>query len=87
MQTRMLKMNVQLELEKLRLIEWLISLQDAKVLEALKRLRQASEVAAYENSLKPMTVEELLARAEASDKAINEGRVSDVETIVEEDWD
>lgn len=81
----MLKMNVQLELEKLRLIEWLIGLQDAKVLEALNKIRRANEVVAYETSLKPMTVEELVARAKESDKAIEEGRVYDIEDILREE--
>ncbi len=81
----MLKMNVQLELEKLRLIEWLIGLQDAKILEALKKLRQASEVAAYEASLKPMTVEDLVARAEEADRDIAAGRVYDIDEVIKEE--
>ena len=83
MQTRMLKMNLQAE--KLQLIEWLIGLQDVKILEALNKMRRANEVAAYEASLKPMTVEELIARAKESDKAIEEGRVYDIEDILREE--
>ena len=78
-------MNVQAE--KFKLIEWLVQLQDQDVIKRIQALKDAAEVAAYEASLKPMTVEELVARAEASNQAIKEGRVSDIETIMEEDWD
>jgi hypothetical protein len=80
-----LKMNVQAE--KFKLIEWLVQLQDLEVIQRIQALKDAAEVAAYEASLKPMTVEELVARVEESNQAIKEGRVSDIETIVEEDWD
>lgn len=78
-------MNVQAE--KFKLIEWLVQLQDLEVIQRIQALKDAAEVAAYEASLKPMTVEELVARVEESNQAIKEGRVSDIETIVEEDWD
>lgn len=76
-----------LQAEKLQLIEWLARLQDAEIVKRLLKVKQDSEAAAYEASLKPMTVDELVARAEESNRAIEEGRVSDVETILEEDWD
>lgn len=85
MQNMSLKMNVQAE--KFKLIEWLVQLQDLEVIQRIQALKDAAEVAEYEASLKPMTVEELVARAEESNQAIKEGRVSDIETIVEEDWD
>ncbi len=73
------KMNVQTE--KLRLIEWLIGLQDMATLKQLEQLRNESEIAAYEASLKPMSVEELVARAEESDRDIEAGRVYDIEEV------
>ena len=78
-------MNIQSE--KLRLIEWLLTIQDVKFLEALNKLREQNEVQAYEASLQPMSTEELLARAKASSQAVKEGRVSDIESIIEEVWD
>ncbi len=78
-------MNVQAE--KFELIEWLVQLQDMDIIKHIQELKKAADIAAYEASLKPMTEEELVARAEASNVAIAEGRVSDIETIVEEDWD
>jgi len=80
-----LTMNVQAE--KLKLIEWLVQLQDLDLIKRIQALKDAAEVAAYEASLEPMTVEELVARAKASNQAIQEGRVSDIDTIMEEDWD
>ncbi len=76
-------MNVQSE--KLRLIEWLIGLQDMATLKRLEELRNESEIAAYEASLKPMTVEELEARALESNRAIALGQVSDISSILHEE--
>ena len=82
MQTTILEMNVQIE--KLKLIEWLIGLQDLATLKELEKLRNESEVAAYEASLKPMTIKDLEARALESSRDIAEGRVSDIEDILQE---
>ena len=82
MQTTIFKMNVQAE--KLKLIEWLISLQDVTTLKRLEQLRNESEIAAYEASLKPMTVDELIARSRASDEDIAAGRVYDFDEVMNE---
>lgn len=76
-----------IQTEKLRLIEWLIKVQDQKILEALIAFRKKTEVDNYESNLKPMSIEELASRIEASNRDIEEGRVHDIESIVEEDWD
>ncbi len=77
---------VNLHAEKLSLIEWLIRLQDSSILESIKSIKAKSELEAYESKLKPMTLEELKSRAEASNKAIEEGRYSDIQSIVDENW-
>jgi len=77
MYAKMKRMNLQTE--KLQLIEWLARLQDADIVQRLLEVKQDSEVAAYEASLKPMTVEELLARAEESNRAIEAGDYVDIE--------
>lgn len=77
-----LTMNVQAE--KLKLIEWLVQLQDLDVIQRIQALKDAAEVAAYEASLKPMTVEELVARAEESDRDIENGRVHDLDEVMKE---
>ncbi len=48
--------------------------------ETLEENRQ-QRIAAYEASLKPMTNEELIARAKASDEDIKAGRVHDIEEV------
>ena len=68
-----LKMNVQAE--KFKLIEWLVQLQDLEVIQRIQALKNAAEVAEYEASLKPMSVEELVARAEEANEDIKAGRV------------
>lgn len=76
-------MNVQSE--KLQLIEWLVQLQDLTILQRIKEVKQDAEVAAYEASLKPMTKEELIARAEESNRDIEAGRVYDLEDVMKEE--
>lgn len=76
-------MNVQSE--KLQLIEWLVQLQDLNILQRIKEVKQDAEVAAYEASLKPMTKEELIARAEESNRDIEAGRVYDLEDVMKEE--
>ena len=73
--------------EKFKLIEWLVKVQDPRILEALIRFRKKAEIEEYEASLKPMTKEELTARAVASNKAIENGDVYNIESILDEDWD
>jgi hypothetical protein len=71
-----------LQTEKLRLIEWVLKLQDVELVRRLLEIKQAgeaAETAAYEASLKPMKVEELLARAEESNRAIEAGDHVDIE--------
>lgn len=65
--------------EKLELIAWVARLQDVNLLERLKEFRQKAETEHYEASLKPMTVEELVARAEASNRAIENGEYLPIE--------
>jgi len=77
MYAKMKGMNLQTE--KLQLIEWLARLQDADIVRRLLEVKQDSEMAAYEASLKPMTVEELVARAEESNRAIEAGDHVDIE--------
>lgn len=82
MELTLAKMNVQAE--KLDLITWLAQLQDVSLLEKLKEFRRKAEIEAYEASLKPMTVEELVARSRASDEDIAAGRVHDLEDVMKE---
>jgi hypothetical protein len=85
MYAKMKGMNLQTE--KLQLTEWLARLQDADIVQRLLEIKQDSEVAAYEASLKPMTVDELLARSRASDEDIKAGRVYDIDEVLKEDFE
>ena len=79
--------RMNLQTEKLRLIEWVSKLQDVELVKRLLEIKQAGEAAAYEASLKPMTVEELLARSRASDEDIKAGRVYDIDEVLKEDFE
>ena len=70
--------------EKLELIKWITSLEDISVLNALKTIKEDAEAGII---FVPMTKEELVERALASERAIENGDVFPIESIVEEDWD
>ena len=53
----------------------------------LTRFRKKTEIEEYEAGLKPMTKDELVTRAMASEKAIENGDVFPIENIMDEDWD
>jgi len=55
-------------------------------MQRMLKVKQDSEAAAYEASLKPMTVEELVARSRASDEDIKAGRVYDIDEVLKEDF-
>ncbi|MFK7935372.1 MAG: hypothetical protein AB8G22_17795 [Saprospiraceae bacterium] len=78
-------MNV--KAQKFELIEWLIQVQDNSLIEKLAEIRNEYEIAKYEASLKPMSSEQLIERALASEKAIENGEYSDIDSIINEDWD
>lgn len=76
--------RMNLQAAKLQLIEWLVRLQDVEVVQSLLQVKQDNEASAYEASLKPMSREELIARAEASNQAIANGEHIDIEDALAE---
>ena len=74
-------MNV--EAIKLNLIEWLAKLEDESVIKKLMKLKAEVE----EQSVEPLTKEDLIRRAEESNKDIEEGNVFPIEEVMNEDWD
>ena len=66
---------------KLTLIEYLSRLQNEKMISKLEKLIYSE---AYESNLKPMTLSEFYARADASEKAIKKGQVTSVEDLEKE---
>ncbi|MCB0596783.1 MAG: hypothetical protein H6557_33300 [Lewinellaceae bacterium] len=73
-----------LQAEKLQLIEWLARLQDLEVVQHLLQVKRDNERSVYEASLKPMTKEELVARAEESNQAIANGEHISIEDALAE---
>lgn len=71
--------------QKLQLIEWLARLEDEETLKDFIALKRKAEADAYEAALKPMAVEELVARAEASNRDIEAGRVYDLDDVIKEE--
>ena len=76
--------------EKYRLIEWVINLQDVDLLKELLAIRRESEGNAGMDGIvgsnpdgSPITVEELIARAEESERDIEAGRVSDIDEVMD----
>lgn len=73
-----------LQAEKLQLKEWLARLQDVEVVQHLLQVKRDNERSAYEASLKPMTKEELVARAEEANQAIANGEHISIEDALAE---
>ena len=75
-----------LEAEKLYLIEQLTRLQDTKIIQQIKDLlsSQSEPTAGYKPTGEAITKSELIARAEASNKAIKEGRLTGIDDLEKE---
>jgi len=71
---------------KLDLLVWLANLQDPQLLGQLLEFRKKTEKNGHETELKPMTQQELVERALASEKAIAGGDVIDLEEMIKEEW-
>lgn len=77
-----------IQLEKRRIVERLISVEEEWVIRSIKRLlniEDAKESASlrYESSLQPMSREELIRRAQQAEADIKIGNVYDLEAYIE----
>ena len=72
-----------IQAEKLYLIEQLARLQDAGMIKQVKELLQGSSKDKALNS-RVITRSDLIARAEASEKAIEQGDITSIEVFEEE---
>lgn len=71
--------------EKLRLIEQLTQLQDVDLINQIKTLlSQTNNVAGHEPDRKPITQSDLVERAKASNKAIEEGNITSIDDLEKE---
>ena len=78
------KMDV--KAEKLYLIEQLARLQDTKIIQQIKDIlsSQTESISGYKPTGEPITKSDLIARAEASNKAIKERKLTSIDDLEEE---
>ena len=78
--------SMDVKAEKLYLIEQHIRLQDVKIIQQIKDLlsAQTDSIVGHKPTGEPITKSELIARAEASNKAIKEGRLTSIDDLEEE---
>lgn len=70
--------------EKLKLIEWIVELEDIIILKNLIELKEEAE---FYKEFPVMTKEQLIKNALASEEDIKFGRVYDIKTVELENWD
>ncbi|WP_236613979.1 hypothetical protein [Nafulsella turpanensis] len=75
-----------IQAEKLELIERLTRIQDVEIIRRIKEIlsSQSGPVAGYDPNGNSISQSALLERAEASNRAIQEGRVSSIEDLEKE---
>jgi hypothetical protein len=71
-----------IQAEKIKLIEWIVGVNDVTLLQKISKFRSKSVKEAFETNLKPMSTEELETRAVASNRNIEQGEVYDIEEIL-----
>ena len=69
---------------KLSLIDWLIHLNDDKLIDEVQSIRKKDFVKNYESTLKPFTEEELLSRIAKSEDDFKNGRITSLENFIKE---
>ena len=72
---------INLQAEKLQLIEWLVQLQDTSIIQQIKALKEE------EAEITPLTVEELRRRVLDAERDIAEGKVTPIRDMMKENWD
>lgn len=79
-------MDMDIKAEKLFLIEQLTRIQDVEIIRKIKEIlnSQSEPVAGYEPGGKPITQAALIAKAEASNRAIKEGKITSIEDLERE---
>ena len=73
-------MIMDIAVKKMELIEWLVRLQDEKLIQRIETLRKGSIKELYEQRM-PRTMEELQAKLVRSEKDISEGKVHSQEEV------
>jgi hypothetical protein len=73
-------MIMDIALKKVELIEWLVRLQDEKLIQRIETLKRGSIKELYDQRM-PKTVEELDAKLSQSENDIKEGKVHSQEDV------
>ncbi|HFA50218.1 MAG TPA: hypothetical protein ENJ95_14500 [Bacteroidetes bacterium] len=73
-----------IELRKYHLIEAIMAINDEALIIKHEELLRKNRIAAYEASLKPMTVEAFREEIDLAEKDVEEGRLIDVEDLQKE---
>lgn len=73
-----------LEARTLELVNWLINTKDENLISSLEKWRVDQKIKKYRDSLKPMTKEELIARADAAEEDIKNGNLISIEDLEKE---
>ena len=73
-----------LQAEKIKLIEWLIGVKDVAILEKVENVRASCLEKVEEINSENISIEELKKRALASEKAIENGDVTSLNELKEE---
>ncbi len=74
-------------IEKLKLLEWLVKLQDTATIKKFIALKEQNDTSDYDEAFPPMTKEQLINNIKQSEKEIVKGRISDIDSVLTENWD
>jgi len=73
-------------IEKLKLLEWLVKLQDTATIKKFIALKEQNDTSDYDKEFPILTKKDLIARAEVANRDIEKGNVHDIESIENESW-
>lgn len=74
-------------IEKLKLLEWIVKLQDTATIKKFIALKEQNDTSDYDEEFPPMTKEQLINNVKQSEKDIEQGRISDIDSILTDNWD
>ena len=75
-------MDIQIEIDIIK--KELEEIQDESLIQAIKSLLKFARKKNFESGLKPLSIKQYKARAEASEKDIKTGRVKDMDILTKE---
>ena len=75
-------MDIQIEIDTIK--KELEEIQDESLIQAIKSLLKFARKKTFESGLKPLSIKQYKARAEASEKDIKTGRVKDIDILTKE---